>query len=71
MRFWLVFAVAMSLLLMPTATLAKNVVAVGYGTTEAEAETLLLSGGVQASPDSPRSGHWVSGKERMRIAGYL
>ena len=25
---------------------------------------LLLSGGVQAPPDSPRSGHWVSGKER-------
>ena len=22
-------------------------------------------------PDSPRSGHWVSGKERQRIAGYL
>ena len=25
---------------------------------------LLLSGGVQTPPDSPRSGHWVSGKER-------
>ena len=32
---------------------------------------LLLSGGVQAPPDSPRSGHWVNGKERQRIAGYL
>ena len=34
------------------------------GPTEAGAETLLLSGGEGAPPDSPRSGHWVSGKER-------
>ena len=47
MRFWLVFAVAMSLLLMPTATLAKNVVAVGYGTTEAEAENDALRKAVE------------------------